>query len=155
MKRINLLSVIVTTIFMLGGCRQVDYYQYSCNIVDNQSSHSFKILVESSLQDMLNWKNIPAIKNIPSNNKTEWISMSSKTEGMNPVYNENITFTFVFENGVHHINQGELTDNDFRDLNSWICKKEGAKGIDEGCVYQTYTYTFTQEDYEEIMALYK
>lgn len=151
-----LLSAIIFVSILFCGC-DVNYFQYGCNVVDNQSSHSFEIWTGTTLQDdeLLKLRDVPSQASILPNQVNEWVPMTYENEGVNPVCMEILTFTFVFENGVQHTFEGDFIVNDFRSLDSWSCKREGAVSVNDGATYNTYTYTFTDEDYECIMALYE
>jgi len=157
MKKALIILAIASICIVCGSCKKnVDYFHYSRNLIDNKSSYSFEVVAEASEQSILDLKNVPNSHSVESNALSEWIAKSSRTEGVNPVVSGSaISYSFCFENGVRHTFQGEIIENDFRSENSWTCNREGAKNDSEGSVYNTYTYTFTNEDYQRIMALYE
>ena len=63
-------------------------------------------------------------------------------------YREEVVFSFVFANGVVHTFDGDMIEHDVRDVDSW------AVVLSEDKYNRTHTYTFTNDDYERIMALH-
>lgn len=157
MKKTLTILAIASICIVCGSCKKnVDYFHYSRNLIDNKSSYSFEVVAEAFEQSILDLKNVPNSHIVESNALSEWIAESSNTEGANPVVSSRaIIYSFCFETGVRHTFQGDIIENDFRSEGSWTRSTEGAKNENEGSVYNTYTYTFTNEDYQRIMSLYE
>ena len=67
-----------------------------------------------------------------------------------PVETVGILMTFYFVNkNIEHKFENEIIPNDVRDVSNWE-KQTNLSGGDT-----IFTYTFTEEDYERIMALYE
>ena len=153
MKRIAILVASLFA-FVVSSCSSVDAIDpYSSYHINNEIDEVILVYVESTpaYSYLLSSGQIPMGTTIYPLQDNTWIARTYKL-GVNVCTNENFTFSFVFKNGVKHTFSGEKIANDFRDANSW--QKE--LRVDEyGTSCETYTYTFTQEDYEEIMALYE
>lgn len=60
-----------------------------------------------------------------------------------------IQLSFVFRNGIIHTFEGEITEHDIRIGDNWNLV------VSDDELVRTYTYTFTNEDYQRIMSLYE
>ncbi len=156
MKRTTLiLTAIFSILFVSNGCMTVDYFEHIDTYrIDNQLSEPIFLYVES---DPDNWWNfstgsIPTGQLILPTSCINWIDRMPNLSD-NLFEDENFTFILQFKNGVRHIFSEELIPNDFRDVNSW--KIEHTNEHDGKVPHTIHTYTFTQEDYERIMALYE
>lgn len=68
-------------------------------------------------------------------------------------YQYHVVLTFEFSNGIRHTFTGDKIACDVRDANNWVTSTSEVNEYYSDNV--DYTYTFTQEDYDEIMALYE
>lgn len=152
MKRIKFCLVLVFA-SLICGC-EVYYgdviFTYRIN---NTTEETILLYTEATSQDMhvLSSGEIPMGATIYPLMQNKWID--GKNTGENIYADENFTYTFHFGNGVKHTFSGELISNDFRDVNSW--QVEYTSEHDGNLPHIIYTYTFTDEDYERIMALYE
>lgn len=73
----------------------------------------------------------------------DWDNPASKFE------DGSIQLSFVFRNGIIHTFEGEITEHDIRIGDNWNLV------VSDDELVRTYTYTFTNEDYQRIMALYE
>lgn len=153
MKRMTILMATLLA-FVVSGCSVDRDKPYSSYHINNESEEVFLVYVESTPEysHRLGDSEIPMGTRIYPLMDNIWISHSPRI-GENVCTDENFTFTFVFSrSGVKHTFSGEMIEHDFRDANSW--QKVIAEDAN-GTGYDKYTYTFTQEDYERIMALYE
>ncbi len=144
MKSIKLF-LILTCISVLGGCSKPTgepawggrWY------VDNQTAHEFTITVDFRavyLED--------SVAEVKALTTTKIIG--GLEECFVPSYsNGHALITFEFSNGVTHCFEGEKIGHDVRNNESWNVVYEGVQNQ-----IATHTYTFTNDDYERIMALH-
>ena len=156
MKRIGIIIGVLIMV-LLSGCgltiNRVSYADNHCTYqINNVSDNSFEI--HSEVEDIrlhhIRNGDVPAEKQIPAEGVTVWISQFDFIRDL--FADEYFTFSFHFNNGEKHSFIGDLLVNDFRDANSW---QVNITEDENGTPYYTYTYTFTSEDYEQIMALYE
>lgn len=154
MRRVNLL-VIALIIVLLGGCSMPNEggcYEFRGTwCVDNQTVHTFEVVVvvpsAYNAKDGVKTSVGPiARKTITPNSFWAWFDIYSQPTTSHQM----ATITFNFSNGVSHTFEGELINCDVRNANNW----EVAYAGEQNCIAK-HTYTFTNKDYEEIMALYE
>ena len=155
MKR---MGIIIGILFMvlLSGCGLFIHVSFADNHytyqINNACDSGFVIhseVVDPILSHYIG-DEVPTEKHITAGGATVWISEFDFRRDL--FADENFTFSFHFSNGVEHTFVGDLIRNDFRDANSW---QVDITEDENGTPYYTYTYTFTTEDYEEIMSLYE
>ena len=156
MKRI---CILIAALFVVAfyGCEPEGHPEkFGIWKIDNQTSYSFEsVLVstndyftkdgfESSVSPMAQTKITPD-KHV----YTAWESSYANPWGSDSVPHAT-KITFNFPNGVSHTFEGDMIDCDVRNTANWVVTYSGAENH-----IATHVYTFTQEDYEEIRALYK
>lgn len=154
MKRFLVVAVAIIMVGLSGcGVDLVSYPTNHCTYqINNTSDKGFAIVVEVEPMKsyLIRSGDVPTRQSVNKETTTIWVSELDFE--MNLFADEYITFSFHFDDGVKHTFNGELIENDFRDPNSWMMDMaEGENGVP----YYTYTYTFSDEDYERIMALYE
>lgn len=150
MKKIILFAVALTVV-LFSGCEScfTTYYEYRI-----ENSSNVDLIVETNVIPEIDWYDVPVseITLVGSKEIVKW-SDSNHNKSKDIPGDRYLTFSFTFpDNGVVHTFGGDMIENDFRYLEYWKleCHPDGSNSQ----IY-TYTYTFTQEDYERIMALHK
>lgn len=132
-------------------------------MIDNQSSQEFivdldfiptddidhRALVEAcSLAYLTPWRHRAW------DGQEDFIEWHSAAYTPTYAYENELIITLEFPNGISHTFSGEFIERDMRDENSWHA--EYKMWNNKKYVWcAEHTYTFTDEDYERIMALYE
>lgn len=145
LNRFALLAIIVA---LMNGCVQPmggNWNPYGEWNICNQTSHEIVVQINfasDSRGDISQIVGTQMTAKIASEHESLMFYLP------NYVDPEQIVISFGFANGVTHIFEGDLIDHDVRAMESWTVeyKYEGH--------WAYHTYTFTDEDYERIMALH-
>lgn len=150
MKRITLF-VATLTVALFSSCI-VDYKSYYEYKIKNFSEVDFIIHTEFAPNYDCPPSSVPETQLVRAKDITNWPDGYSSPD---IISRHNQTFSFIFFNdGVVHTFSGDMAENDFRYIQNWEMKCRPSEENPNVEVY-TFTYTFTQEDYERIMALHK
>lgn len=154
MRKISLF-IVSLIIVLLNSCSapyEGGQYEFMGTwYVDNQTAHSFEVVVVvPSSYDAKEGVKTPvgpiACTRITPSSFWAWYDLYSQPTTSHQI----ATITFNFRGGVSHTFKGKVIDCDVRDAENWDIAYKG----EQNCIAK-HTYTFTNKDYEEIMALYK
>ena len=148
------LIAILASIFCGCGLMQVDYADnYVSYCIENESEKIFLLYVESAPEEyhLMAGGSVPMGETIYPLQCNKWIDRGTSI-GEEIFVDGNFTFTMHFKNGVKHTFVGDLIENDFRNISSW--QVEQTTEHNGNVPHTIYTYTFTDADYERIMALH-
>lgn len=153
MRRIAYLTITLI-MMLLSGCNSpkgcYDFYGSWC--VDNKSVNRFEVVVTVlgiyNAEDGFVSSVGPISRAIitPHGAGWAWYAGYSTTAESS----RKATITFNFNNGVSHVFEGEMIGCDVRNADNWTVSYRGEENH-----LAEHVYTFTQEDYDEIMALYE
>lgn len=148
-------------VIVLTGCKETEpetLFHRSRLEINNKSSQSFIVHLDppqgagAPFEERISTTIEPNSVAIISSQSDDdgWCTWASPQLFGFPVETVGVLVTFCFvDEDIEHAFEGEMIQNDVREVSNWE-KQTTSQGGDT-----VFTYTFTQEDYEEIMALYE
>ncbi len=163
-------GVALLFVMLFSGCGGEDevYYEFSGRwSIDNKTPHEFNVILDfmdKNENDEL-YVEQTLVAGVEANALSH-ISIPREEKPKNEYYyysgfysprvyslERYLIMSFEFPNGVCHTFTGNVIGCDVRDWQNWEVSKSSELAHMLG--YTDHVYTFTQEDYDEIMALYE
>lgn len=168
--KVNKLYFGVALLFAMAlwGCSSDDdtwFPSYGRWSIDNRTTHNFDVILDFMSYDDNDvlYVRKSLVANVQANTLSH-ITLPYASDSRQPdtdfyyyqeyaqidIYRDEypIIITFEFPNGIRHTFTGDRIACDVRDANNWVVTRPKTH-------YSDHVYTFTQEDYDEIMSLYE
>lgn len=171
--KMNRLYFGVTLLFVMlfsscGGGEDEVWYEFSGRwSIDNKTPHEFNVILDFMDKDENDelYVEQTLVAGVEANALSH-ISIPREWKPKNEYYyystfysprvyslERYLIMSFEFPNGVCHTFTGDGINCDVRYWDNWVVSKSSVFPQLKG--YSDHVYTFTQEDYDEIMALYE
>lgn len=162
-------GVALLFVLLFSGCGGEDevYYEFSGRwSIDNKTPYEFNVILDFMDKDENDelYVEQTLVAGVEANALSH-ISIPREEKPKNEYYyysgfysprvyslERYLIMSFEFPNGVCHTFTGNVIGCDVRDWANWVVTKSSEVKL---LGYSDHVYTFTQEDYDEIMALYE